>query len=118
MLSNSSVAYAPIPELKYDIRISCSVTLLLLKRRQPIRTAPKGQHYITAGFSELKGTFTELFKLKSTLRFLIAYLLYNDGIQTVIAMSAVFLSQELFEVCRLEGADNRVSGGADPVSAG
>ena len=44
----------------------------------------------------MKGTFQELFKLKSTLRFLIAYLLYNDGIQTVIAMSAVFLSQELF----------------------
>ena len=78
------------------------VTLLLLKRRQPIRTAPVGQHYITAGFSELKGTFIELFKLKSTLRFLIAYLLYNDGIQTVIAMSAVFLSQELFVAKGLE----------------
>ncbi len=72
------------------------VTFLLLKRRQPIRTAPENKHYISAGFGELKDTFIELFKLKSTLRFLIAYLLYNDGIQTVIAMSAIFLSQELY----------------------
>ena len=71
-------------------------TFLFLKRRLPVRTAPEGKGYIVAGFSELKGTFQELFKLKSTLRFLIAYLLYNDGIQTVIAMSGVFLSQELF----------------------
>jgi UMF1 family MFS transporter len=78
------------------------ITFLFLKRRQPVRTAPKGQHYITAGFQELKGTFIELFKLKSTLRFLIAYLLYNDGIQTVIAMSAVFLSQELYVAKGLE----------------
>ncbi len=78
------------------------ITLLFLKRRQPIRKAPEGKHYIAAGFIELKGTFIELFKLKSTLRFLIAYLLYNDGIQTVIAMSAVFLSQELFVAKGLE----------------
>ena len=71
-------------------------TFLFLKRRMPVRSAPENQHYIVAGFSELKETFRELFKLKQTLRFLIAYLLYNDGIQTVIAMSAIFLSQELF----------------------
>ncbi len=72
------------------------VTFLFLKRRQPIRTIPDGKHYLTAGLSEVKDTFAELFKLKYTLSFLIAYLLYNDGIQTVITMSAVFLSQELF----------------------
>ena len=72
------------------------LTFLLLRLRLPVREAPEGKGYIVAGFSELKGTFQELFKLKGTLRFLIAYLLYNDGIQTVIAMSGVFLSQELF----------------------
>ncbi len=72
------------------------ITIFLLKRRLPIRSAPEGKSYIAAGFSELAGTFKDLFKLKHTLRFLIAYLLYNDGIQTVIAMAAVFLSQELF----------------------
>jgi len=72
------------------------VTLILLKSRSPQRSAPEKKGYIAAGFSELKETFKELFKLKGTLQFLIAYLLYNDGIQTVITMAAVFLSQELF----------------------
>ena len=51
---------------------------------------------MSAGFSELGGTIRELWKLKRTLQFLIAYLLYNDGIQTVIAMAGLFLAQELF----------------------
>ena len=49
-----------------------------------------------AGFRELKTTVNELIRLQQTLKFLIAYLLYNDGIQTVITASSVFLSQELF----------------------
>jgi len=71
-------------------------TFMYLKTRVPVREAPADKGYIVAGFSELRDTFKELFKLKSTLTFLIGYLLYNDGIQTVIAMSGVFLSQELF----------------------
>jgi len=34
--------------------------------------------------------------LKSTLRYLVGYLLFNDGIQTVISMASVFMAQELF----------------------
>lgn len=72
------------------------VTFLLLKTRQPARTVEPGQHYIIAGIRELKTTVRELWRLKQTLRFLIAYLLYNDGIQTVITASSIFLAQELF----------------------
>lgn len=72
------------------------VTFALLKQRQPERSVPIGKNYLSAGLGELKETFRELYKLKHTLRFLIAYLLYNDGIQTVIAASSIFLSQELF----------------------
>ena len=78
------------------------ITFLLLKRRAPLREAPADRGYLSAGFTELAGTFRDLFKLKHTLQFLIAYLLYNDGIQTVIAMSAVFLSQEIFVARGLE----------------
>jgi len=77
------------------------ITFALLKPRAPVRGVPAGRGYISASFGELRDTFRELFKLRHTLRFLIAYLLYNDGIQTVIAMSAVFLSQELFVARRL-----------------
>lgn len=77
-------------------------TFWLVKSRQPARSVPEGKHYINAGLSELGGSFRELFRLKHTLLFLIAYLLYNDGIQTVISSSSVFLSQELFVARGLE----------------
>ena len=77
-------------------------TFKYLKSRAPKRSAPEGRNFIVTGFSELKGTLKELLRLKHTLRFLIGYLLYNDGIQTVIAMSALFLSQELFVANGLE----------------
>jgi len=78
------------------------ITFLLLRTRQPARAVPEGQHYIFAGLGELVGTVKQLFKLKHTLLFLLAYLLYNDGIQTVITASSVFLSQELFVARGLE----------------
>ena len=78
------------------------ITFALVKQRQPERSVPEGKNYISAGLGELKETIKELFKLKHTLRFLIAYLLYNDGIQTVITASSIFLSQELFVARGLE----------------
>lgn len=78
------------------------VTFALLKRRRPARSVPEGKHYISAGFGELFNTFKHLFGLKHTLLFLVAYLLYNDGIQTVISSSSLFLSQELFVARGLE----------------
>jgi len=83
------------------------VTFALVKQRQPERQVPDGKHYVSAGLDELKETLIELFKLKHTLRFLIAYLLYNDGIQTVITASSIFLAQELFVARGLE-ADKSV----------
>lgn len=72
------------------------ITFYLLKQREAVREKPPGKNFLRAGFSELGATFRELFKLKHTLMFLAAYLLYNDGIQTVISQSGLFLSQELF----------------------
>jgi UMF1 family MFS transporter len=45
---------------------------------------------------ELASTFRELRRLPHTLKYLIGYLFYNDGIQTVITVSGAFLGQELF----------------------
>ncbi len=72
------------------------ITFKYLKSRKPDREAPEGKNLVAAGIGELIETFRELFKLKHTLLFLIAYLLYNDGIQTVITSSSIFISQELF----------------------
>ena len=82
------------------------ITFARLKARAPARSLPPDKAYYTIGFSELRGTFRELARLPHTLKFLIGYLLYNDGIQTVLAMASVFLSQELFtQEQRLAGAD-------------
>ncbi|HEU5316280.1 MAG TPA: MFS transporter, partial [Chloroflexota bacterium] len=72
------------------------ITFARLRTRAAPRALPPGQGVIAVGFRELAGTFAELRRLPHTLRFLVGYLLYNDGIQTVIAMASVFLAQELF----------------------
>jgi UMF1 family MFS transporter len=56
---------------------------------------PSGESYLTVGFRQLGHTLRRLPTYPQTLLFLIAYLLYNDGIQTVIALSAQFGAQEL-----------------------
>jgi UMF1 family MFS transporter len=72
------------------------ITFRRLQRRAAARPLPPGQNVLTAGVSELISTFREFVRLRHTLQYLIGYLLYNDGIQTVIGASAVFLEQELF----------------------
>jgi MFS transporter, UMF1 family len=72
------------------------VTFLLLRTRVPDKDVPQDKNLVTVGFSELWQTLKELRRLKYTMRFLIAYLFYNDGIQTVILQSSVFISYELF----------------------
>jgi UMF1 family MFS transporter len=72
------------------------ITFYLLKSRPKTKTLPPGQSYVRAGFSEIVATFKELRRLPLTARYLLGYLIYNDGIQTVIFASSAFLEQELF----------------------
>ncbi len=71
-------------------------TFWLVRSRSASKEAPPNKRLITIGFSELWDTLKQLRRLRYTALFLIAYLFYNDGIQTVILQSSVFLSQELF----------------------
>jgi UMF1 family MFS transporter len=72
------------------------ITFALLKSRPSKKTLPPGKSYISAGFSEVAATFKELRRLPLTARYLLAYLIYNDGIQTVVFAASAFLEQELF----------------------
>lgn len=72
------------------------ITFRRLKSRSTKKRLPEGKGYISAGFSEIADTFRELRRLPLTARYLLAYLVYNDGIQTVIFASSAFLEQELF----------------------
>lgn len=71
------------------------ITFAYLRTRQPAQSVPEGKHYIVAGMGQLVQTFRDLFRLKHTLHFLLGYLLYNDGIQTVISVSSIYIVQEV-----------------------
>jgi MFS transporter, UMF1 family len=72
------------------------ITFLNLRSRPKKKSLPAGKSYITAGFLEILDTIKELRRLPLTLKYLLSYLVYNDGIQTVIFAASAFLEQELF----------------------
>ena len=69
--------------------------MLTLRRRRPIKSLPPGERMLTIGFKQLRHTLGNARAYPQTLLFLVAYLLYNDGIQTVIALSSQFGQEEL-----------------------
>ncbi len=71
------------------------IPLFGLRTRQAAKAIPAGANYLTIGFKQLLHTLRTLPSYPQTLLYLIAYLLYNDGIQTVITLSAQFGSQEI-----------------------
>lgn len=54
---------------------------------------------------QLRGSLRALRALPGTARYLVAFLLFNDAIQAVVALSAVVLTQELFVAKGLEPDD-------------
>ena len=56
---------------------------------------PAVSEYVHQGFGRLRETFRHLRNHRELLKFLAAYLIYNDGIQTVIAMASIFAAAEL-----------------------
>jgi UMF1 family MFS transporter len=71
------------------------IPLQRLARHQRRKELPQGATYLGVGFRQLGQTLRKLPTFPMTMLFLVAYLLYNDGIQTVIALSAQFGSEEL-----------------------
>jgi UMF1 family MFS transporter len=71
------------------------IPLVALKKRQPLRPLSPGERYITIGFKQLASSISRARRYPQTLLFLLAYLLYNDGIQAVITLSSEFGQEEL-----------------------
>jgi MFS transporter, UMF1 family len=71
------------------------VPMFALRTRVPARALPAGSNYFTIGFRQLAATFRNARAYPQTLLFLVAYLIYNDGIQTVIALASQFGAEEL-----------------------
>lgn len=73
------------------------ITWSRLRSRKAARALPAGETYVSVGFKQLKKTVGEVKKFPETLKFLLAYFLYNDGIQTVIAVSSTFAAAPLIQ---------------------
>ena len=69
------------------------IPMVTLRSRPAVRQVKESD--LWSGFREFGATLRELPRYPQTLTFLLAYLLYNDAIQTVIALAAQFGNDEL-----------------------
>ncbi|MFE0653230.1 MFS transporter [Streptomyces sp. NPDC059534] len=75
-------------------------TLVPLRRLRDRRLGPEsrggdGESAVGSGWRQLRATLKDMRRHPLTLSFLLAYLVYNDGVQTVISQASVFGSEEL-----------------------
>jgi UMF1 family MFS transporter len=75
------------------------VTISLLRNRPPRHPVAgaggRGAGLVRASFGQLWSTLKDLRRYPLTLWFLAAYLLFNDGVQTIIGVSAQYGAEEL-----------------------
>ncbi|MFF9067361.1 MFS transporter [Streptomyces sp. NPDC014891] len=74
-------------------------TVVPLRRLRDRRIGPEGRGAgggaVGSGWRQLRETLKDMRRHPLTLSFLLAYLVYNDGVQTVISQASVFGSEEL-----------------------
>ncbi len=84
----------------FPVRISMIITavffalstipgLLWIKERAKPQKLPAGQNYLTIGFKRLGKTFRNLRHFKEFLKFMLAFLIYNDGIMMAMDFAAI-----------------------------
>jgi len=71
------------------------IPLRYLRNRGPQKSPPPGRSQVGEAVRQLIHTFSQIRNYPQTLLFLVAYLIYNDGIQTVISMAAQFGREEM-----------------------
>src|SRR5215510_14440132 len=68
-------------------------TFILLRDRSVPQKLPPGEKYLTVGFRQLKRTLGHIRQYQDLFRLLIAFLIYNDGIVTVIYFAARYAKE-------------------------
>lgn len=71
------------------------IPFLRLEDHAPVHVVPESGGVVRQSFGQLRDTLKDLRSYPTALTFLLAYLFFNDGIQTVIAASAVYGDEEL-----------------------
>ncbi len=70
-------------------------TFLFLRDRSVAKPLPAGENYITVGFRQLKNTLKHIRRYKELFKLLIAFLIYNDGVVTVIYFASLYASNTI-----------------------
>lgn len=70
-------------------------TFLFLRERAEKTLPSLGKSYFSEGFQRLQHTFRRIKTFRELTKFLVAYLVYNDGIETVIVMASIFGAEVL-----------------------
>lgn len=68
---------------------------LLLRERTQKSLLFSGSNYFREGYRRLQQTFSRIKTFRELTKFLLAYLIYNDGIETVIVMASIFGAEVL-----------------------
>jgi len=71
------------------------IPFLKLRNYEPTHVVPEEGSVVRQSFGQLWTTLKEMRNYPVTLTFLLAYLFFNDGIQTVISQSSVYGAEEL-----------------------
>ena len=75
--------------------IAVAPTFLFLRERSTPKPLPPGKSYVTVGFRQLGHTLRQIRRYTELLKLLAAFLVYNDGIVTVIYFSARYASDTI-----------------------
>jgi UMF1 family MFS transporter len=67
-------------------------TFLFLRERSVKSQLPPGENYLTVGFRQLAHTLKHIRRYSELFKLLIAFLIYNDGVVTVIYFAALYAS--------------------------
>ncbi len=70
-------------------------TFLFLRERGVKQPLPPGESYLTVGFRRFKRTLANIRRYKELFKLLIAFLVYNDGVVTVIYFAGLYASGTL-----------------------
>lgn len=65
-------------------------TFVYLRDRSIPQLLPPGENYLTTGFKQLRRTFNHIKRYRELVKLLIAFLVYNDGIVTVIGFAVIY----------------------------
>ncbi|MEN6435754.1 MAG: MFS transporter [Anaerolineaceae bacterium] len=88
LVGNSTIHYGFLITAVF-FALSSLPTFLWIKERAEPETMPAGETYLSIPFKRLGSTFKELKNFKEFIKFIVAFLIYNDGIMMTLDFAAI-----------------------------